>query len=120
MRRGIAGKLPGCDHAISNAAVRCSLQNGCLCESADLIQRCLQSLFCHTGVQDDFQKAAADALKLPETVKDADKLILYGLYKQATVGDNTTGKEMILSAAVFCTFCCLKVAHRVLIFSFLV
>ncbi|KAJ7539604.1 hypothetical protein O6H91_11G101300 [Diphasiastrum complanatum] len=43
------------------------------------------------GLEDDFKKAAEEALKLPNGTKDEDKLILYALYKQATIGDvNTT------------------------------
>ena len=37
----------------------------------------------------DFEAAAAKAKTLPETVTNDEKLALYGLYKQATVGDNT-------------------------------
>ena len=43
-------------------------------------------------LQEDFEKAAKDALTLPATTTDEDKLILYGLFKQATVGDVNTSK----------------------------
>ncbi|KAL4652452.1 hypothetical protein ACB092_01G234000 [Castanea dentata] len=36
---------------------------------------------------------------LPPTTKDADKLILYGLYKQATVGPINTNRPGIFSPA---------------------
>ena len=41
-------------------------------------------------VQADFEKAAEDAKSLPDKTSNDDKLILYGLYKQATVGDINT------------------------------
>eukprot|EP00891_Asterochloris_glomerata_P006802 jgi/Astpho2/6802/Aster-07245 len=44
------------------------------------------------GLDAEFSKAAEDAKKLPENVSNDDKLILYGLYKQATVGDVNTNK----------------------------
>ena len=37
----------------------------------------------------EFQKACEDAKGLPSTTTDQQKLDLYGLYKQATEGDNT-------------------------------
>ncbi|EFJ17211.1 hypothetical protein SELMODRAFT_270651 [Selaginella moellendorffii] len=46
--------------------------------------------------EEQFKKAAEDALKLPPTTTDADKLILYGLYKQATVGNNETSRPGML------------------------
>ncbi|KAM3712756.1 hypothetical protein ACJW31_01G204300 [Castanea mollissima] len=36
---------------------------------------------------------------LPPTTRDADKLILYGLYKQATVGPINTNRPEIFSPA---------------------
>eukprot|EP00249_Psilotum_nudum_P006029 c19406_g1_i1 orf=447-704(-) len=44
------------------------------------------------GIDDDFKKAADNALKLPPETTNADKLILYGLYKQATIGDVNTSQ----------------------------
>lgn len=40
----------------------------------------------------DFEKAAEEAKSLPDKTTNDDKLILYGLYKQATVGDCNTSK----------------------------
>lgn len=37
-----------------------------------------------------FEQKAAEAKKLPSNVSQDDMLQLYGLYKQATVGDNTS------------------------------
>ncbi|KAL2613988.1 hypothetical protein R1flu_025680 [Riccia fluitans] len=44
------------------------------------------------GLEEDFEKAAKDALTLPASTSDDDKLILYGLYKQATVGKINTSR----------------------------
>jgi diazepam-binding inhibitor (GABA receptor modulating acyl-CoA-binding protein) len=44
------------------------------------------------GLQEDFEKAAKDALTLPPTTTDESKLILYGLYKQATLGNVNTSR----------------------------
>jgi acyl-CoA-binding protein len=38
------------------------------------------------------EEYAEKAKTLPDTTTDENKLILYGLYKQATVGDVNTGK----------------------------
>ncbi|KAA6428081.1 MAG: acyl- -binding [Trebouxia sp. A1-2] len=40
----------------------------------------------------EFEKAAEEAKSLPDKTSNDDKLILYGLYKQATVGDCNTCK----------------------------
>ncbi|KAK6944763.1 Acyl-CoA-binding protein, ACBP [Dillenia turbinata] len=42
-------------------------------------------------VREDFEEYAEKAKSLPPTTKDADKFILYGLYKQVTIGD--VGRE---------------------------
>ncbi|KAM0837544.1 hypothetical protein ACQ4PT_061575 [Festuca glaucescens] len=42
--------------------------------------------------QEDFEEHAEKAKTLPESTTNEDKLILYGLYKQATVGDVNTHK----------------------------
>ena len=42
------------------------------------------------GLEEDFKAAAEEAKTLPAAVTDSDKLELYGLYKQGTVGDNDT------------------------------
>ena len=41
-------------------------------------------------LQADFDKAAEEAKTLPDKTTNDDKLILYGLFKQATVGDCNT------------------------------
>ncbi len=44
--------------------------------------------------QEDFDKAADDAkTQVPDKAANADKLALYGLFKQATVGDVNNGKS---------------------------
>ena len=43
-----------------------------------------------------FEKAAADVLKHVKSLDDNGKLKLYGLYKQATVGDCNTDKPGFL------------------------
>ena len=43
-------------------------------------------------LQADFDKAAEEAKTLPDKTSNDDKLILYGLFKQATVGDCNTCK----------------------------
>lgn len=42
--------------------------------------------------QEDFEEHAEKAKTLPESTTNADKLILYGLFKQATVGVPTTAR----------------------------
>ncbi|CAM6128859.1 unnamed protein product [Calypogeia fissa] len=41
---------------------------------------------------EDFDKAAKDAVTLPTSTTDESKLILYGLFKQATVGNMNTSR----------------------------
>ncbi|MCO5607560.1 hypothetical protein L7F22_061757 [Adiantum nelumboides] len=41
---------------------------------------------------EDFEKASKEALALPSNTTDADKLILYGLFKQATDGEINTSR----------------------------
>lgn len=43
-------------------------------------------------MQDDFNNAAEEAKTLPDQTSNDDKLILYGLFKQGTVGDCNTCK----------------------------
>ncbi|KAK4741273.1 hypothetical protein SAY87_024861 [Trapa incisa] len=47
------------------------------------------------GLQEEFEEHAKKAMTLPEDTSNESKLILYGLYKQATVGPiNTTRPGM--------------------------
>lgn len=48
------------------------------------------------GLQEDFDKAAEDVKNLKTTPADGDLLELYGLYKQATVGDVNTERPGML------------------------
>jgi diazepam-binding inhibitor (GABA receptor modulator, acyl-CoA-binding protein) len=52
-------------------------------------------LFNLLWLQEDFDVAAEEAKALPESTTNDDRLALYGLFKQATVGDNTTSKPGI-------------------------
>lgn len=45
---------------------------------------------------DAFTKAANDVQNLPTSPTDQEKLKLYGLYKQVTVGDNSSPKPGML------------------------
>lgn len=45
-----------------------------------------------TNIDDIFNKAANDATKLVGKVDDDTLLLIYGFYKQATLGDNNTDK----------------------------
>ncbi|CAK9141008.1 unnamed protein product [Ilex paraguariensis] len=47
------------------------------------------------ALQEEFEQYAEQAKSLPPMTKDADKLILYGLYKQATVGAVNTNRPGI-------------------------
>jgi diazepam-binding inhibitor (GABA receptor modulator, acyl-CoA-binding protein) len=47
-----------------------------------------------TILQEDFEQYAEKAKTLPENTSNENKLILYGLYKQATVGDVNTGMDI--------------------------
>ncbi|XP_013119064.1 acyl-CoA-binding domain-containing protein 7 [Stomoxys calcitrans] len=48
------------------------------------------------ATQEEFDKAAEDVKNLKSTPSDNDLLELYGLYKQATVGDCNTAKPGFL------------------------
>ena len=45
----------------------------------------------HVYLQEEFEEHAEKAKTLPESTTNENKLILYGLYKQATVGNVNTG-----------------------------
>lgn len=47
------------------------------------------------GVAEDFELAAAAAKDLPESISNEDKLALYGLYKQSTAADISTGASPV-------------------------
>ncbi|AQK41346.1 Acyl-CoA-binding protein1 [Zea mays] len=47
------------------------------------------------GLQEEFEEHAEKAKTLPESTSNENKLILYGLYKQATVGDVNTDRPGI-------------------------
>ncbi|OMO67220.1 Acyl-CoA-binding protein, ACBP [Corchorus capsularis] len=49
------------------------------------------------ALEDEFQEHANKAKNLPPSTKDADKLILYGFYKQATVGNVNTSRPGMFS-----------------------
>ncbi|KAL6861638.1 hypothetical protein ACP4OV_017338 [Aristida adscensionis] len=44
------------------------------------------------GLQEEFEEHAEKAKTLPDTTTNENKLILYGLYKQATVGNVNTAR----------------------------
>ncbi|XP_026688072.1 putative acyl-CoA-binding protein [Diaphorina citri] len=52
---------------------------------------------------DKFNQAAEDVKNLKDTPANDELLEIYGLYKQATVGDNTTGNilNLIFKIPVF-------------------
>ncbi|EES14605.1 acyl-CoA-binding protein [Sorghum bicolor] len=47
------------------------------------------------GLQEEFEEYAEKAKTLPESTSNENKLILYGLYKQATVGNVNTDRPGI-------------------------
>ncbi|RVX05535.1 Acyl-CoA-binding domain-containing protein 3 [Vitis vinifera] len=47
--------------------------------------------------KEEFKEFSEKAKSLPPTTMDADKLVLYGLYKQATVGTVDTNRPGIFS-----------------------
>nr|AEQ39064.1 putative acyl-CoA-binding protein [Wolffia arrhiza] len=49
------------------------------------------------ALQEEFEDHAAKAKTLPETTADADKLILYGLFKQATIVPVNTSRPGIFN-----------------------
>lgn len=54
----------------------------------------------HLPLQEDFDRASAEAKELPSGTSNDDQLILYGLFKQANIGDcNTSESPMRQSAA---------------------
>ncbi|CRL04770.1 CLUMA_CG017830, isoform A [Clunio marinus] len=48
------------------------------------------------GLKEDFDQAAAEVKKLKASPSNDDLLVLYSLFKQATVGDNSTEKPGML------------------------
>jgi diazepam-binding inhibitor (GABA receptor modulator, acyl-CoA-binding protein) len=48
------------------------------------------------GLKEDFELAAGEAKGLPDSVSNEDKLKLYGLFKQGTVGDCNTGEPAFI------------------------
>jgi len=48
------------------------------------------------GLQEEFEEYAEKAKTLPDSTSNENKLILYGLYKQATVGNVNTPRPGIL------------------------
>jgi diazepam-binding inhibitor (GABA receptor modulating acyl-CoA-binding protein) len=52
--------------------------------------------------QEDFDVAAEEAKTLPDNTTNDDKLALYALFKQATVGDVNTSKPGIFDPKVCC------------------
>lgn len=55
--------------------------------------------------QEDFDKAAEEAKSLPDSTTNDDKLILYGLFKQANVGDCDTSECSARLHAVSVVWC---------------
>ncbi|KAL6008560.1 hypothetical protein ACLOJK_034073 [Asimina triloba] len=49
------------------------------------------------GLKEEFEENAAKAKTLPATTTNESKLILYALYKQATIGPVTTSRPGMLS-----------------------
>ncbi|KMZ74702.1 Acyl-CoA Binding Protein [Zostera marina] len=49
------------------------------------------------GLQEEFEEYAVKAKTLPENTTNESKLILYGLYKQATVGPVDTSRPGIFN-----------------------
>ncbi|XP_039141502.1 acyl-CoA-binding protein-like [Dioscorea cayenensis subsp. rotundata] len=49
------------------------------------------------GLKEDFEEHAEKAKTLPENTTNENKLILYGLYKQATVGSVNTSRPGLFS-----------------------
>ncbi|XP_054808847.1 acyl-CoA-binding protein-like isoform X1 [Prosopis cineraria] len=49
------------------------------------------------GLKEEFEKYAAKAKTLPESTSNENKLILYGLYKRATVGPINTSRPGMLN-----------------------
>ncbi|KAG8382056.1 hypothetical protein BUALT_Bualt05G0036800 [Buddleja alternifolia] len=49
------------------------------------------------GLKEEFEEHAEKAKTLPENTSNENKLILYGLYKQATVGNVNTSRPGIFN-----------------------
>ncbi|KAF7809421.1 Acyl-CoA-binding protein [Senna tora] len=49
------------------------------------------------GLKEEFEKYAEKAKTLPESTSNENRLILYGLYKQATVGPVNTSRPGMLN-----------------------
>ncbi len=49
------------------------------------------------GLKEEFEEYAEKAKTLPENTSNEDKLILYGLYKQATVGPVNTSRPGVFN-----------------------
>lgn len=55
-------------------------------------------------IEMNFEEAAAKAKTLPESVTNEEKLSLYGLYKQATVGDVEGTQPWVVQVGMFFFF----------------
>jgi len=56
------------------------------------------------GLQEEFEEYAEKAKTLPDNTSNENKLILYALYKQATVGNVNTCKYIIRQLFLFFFF----------------
>lgn len=68
------------------------------------------------GLKKDFDQAAKDALTLPPSTTNDDKLVLYGLFKSATVGKPETNRPGIFDPKIL-KMTQLKEAWDILLFA---
>lgn len=72
-------------------------ENNPICHAS----KCVNSPTVLDLLQEEFEDHAEKAKTLPETTTNENKLILYGLFKQATVGPVNTSKHL---AQITCSF----------------
>lgn len=65
------------------------------CSRTELTESHQLRVYVCLGPQEDFDVAAEEAKTLPDSINNDDKLALYGLFKQATIGDVNTSRPGI-------------------------
>lgn len=71
-----------------------------------LLDHMPHAIHTHNRKQEDFDKAVQEAKDvIPDSIPGEDKLILYALFKQATVGDINTDRPGIFDQKGACCVC---------------
>ncbi|EPS63828.1 hypothetical protein M569_10959 [Genlisea aurea] len=86
MGRMMKGPFAGCVVVTNRIGLFLRIKNLC-------VKICVEKM----GLNEDFEDHAAKARTLPDTTTNENLLIIYGLYKQATIGDVNTSRPGIFN-----------------------